>query len=149
MIAPIGTAHAADLNVCVNDTGRALLRQAIQTAQYDVTSRENVTMHVLQFSADEYRVRTDYQQDDDVIVRAARRLDNLNDSVTLTMARALGLDRFFYDDSLICLHNAHIGAKPASHGGEVKVIVRPAASPDPSYAEQVKISDRLRKSHKG
>ena len=29
MIAPIGKAHAADLNVCVNDAGRALLRQAI------------------------------------------------------------------------------------------------------------------------
>jgi hypothetical protein len=151
-----GAAHADDsLNDCVSsEAGRALLRQAIQAAQYDVTSKENVAMHVLNFSNDEYRVRTEDQQADDVIVRTARRLGSLNDSVTLSMAHAIGVDRFFYQDSLICLHNAHINA-PVTHGGEVKVIVQPsptwstqpATISDPPYAEQVKISDRLHKSH--
>ena len=164
-----GAAHADSdigdygIDKChLNEMGESLLRGAIMNARYDISSRERIGMMTLGFSNDEYTARSESEQVDDVMVRTGRVLSKYNDSVMLPMAQARHLDQFFYTDTSACLkHVYHDKPVAVSHGGEVKVIVapaqsapkawstQPAAIPNPAYDEQVRISNRLHKSHKG
>jgi hypothetical protein len=141
--APIGTAHADNvvephqnvIDECpLNDSGEALLKNALMTARYDITSKAYLGMHILGFGANEFTNRTESEQMDDVKIRTARALSGYNDGVMLPMAQARDLDEFFYNDSLACLKHAyHADAEPApsvTHGGEVKVIVTPTPAAD-------------------
>ena len=76
-------------------------------ARYDITSPEYVGWRLLGFGNAEFEQRTEEQQMQDTMIRAAHALSMYADNVALTMARARGLDRFFCDDSLACLKHAY------------------------------------------
>jgi|SRR5271165_1606321 len=129
-------AHAADAetnardqdiwDTCTfNENGQALLKQGIEIARYDVTSKEWLAFAILGFGRAEFD-RSEEDQKHDVMIRAARYMSRYDDAVTLTMARTAELHHFFYDDSLICLKHAfrettaELGARvQAEHAAKV------------------------------
>ena len=112
-----GAAHADELanephrNVVddcpLNENGTNLLKHALMNGQYDVTSNEFVAMKLLGFGPNEFTNRTETEQMNDTMIRAARSLFQCQDSVMLTMAKARKLDWIFYDDTLVCLKKAY------------------------------------------